>query len=211
MTTTPSNESPRRAGRIAIIAWLLLVTALAAVNYLSLSSLSREVVLRSNDAQIADLQNRFKSAEQQLEGLQRRPAAVGPAELSTVQRTLESRLSKIEQDLNAGVQPEELALLRSRLKTVEAKIAKATRALASQSTASTQATPVVPEPPFSVLGIEMRGGERVLSIMPSGLNSLAQARLLRIGDVQDNWRLDGLTGNAADFRVDGRAQRIVVP
>lgn len=210
MTTQP-NESPRRAGRIAVIAWLLLVTVLAAVNYVSVSSLSRRVALSSNDAQIVDLQNRLQSAEQRLEELRQRPAAVSSAELSTLQRTLESRLSKVEQELKDGAQAEELALLQSRLKTVEAKIAKATRVLASRATASIPTTPTVPEPPFSVLGIEMRGGERVLAIMPAGVNSLAQVRLLRIGDVQDNWRLDGLAGNAADFRVDGRAQRLVVP
>lgn len=56
--------------------------------------------------------------------------------------------------------------------------------------------------------IELRGGERLLSLLPTGSHSLAEVRLLRVGETYGAWRLEALNGNTAEFRIDGRVQHI---
>ena len=46
--------------------------------------------------------------------------------------------------------------------------------------------PVVMTPPFDVVGIEVRGGERFLSIAPAGSTRLDQISLIRPGDVRQS-------------------------
>ena len=69
----------------------------------------------------------------------------------------------------------------------------------------------MPEPPFRVLGVELRGGERFLSITSTAAASLAGARLLREGDADGGWHLQSIEARAAVFRVDGQVQRLAVP
>ena len=42
--------------------------------------------------------------------------------------------------------------------------------------------PAPQPPPFTVIGIEYRGGERFLSVAPSGSTQLSQINLIRPGD-----------------------------
>ncbi|MDR2112571.1 MAG: hypothetical protein LBQ62_05665, partial [Candidatus Accumulibacter sp.] len=55
------------------------------------------------------------------------------------------------------------------------------------------------EPSFRVIGIERRADERFLSILPGRTDSLALARLLRVGDTADGWRLDAIEESSATF------------
>lgn len=65
-------------------------------------------------------------------------------------------------------------------------------------------------PPFTVVGVEYRGGERFLSVAPPGSTRLSQLFLVRPGDMIDgsNWRLSSLDDSRAQFNING-ASRIV--
>lgn len=67
-------------------------------------------------------------------------------------------------------------------------------------------------PPFTVLGIESRGGEMFASIAPSHSKSysLSQVKLLRIGDSYKNWHLRNIKNNAVVFNVGTRQQVITI-
>ena len=71
--------------------------------------------------------------------------------------------------------------------------------------------PKTPEPPFSVAGLELRGGERFLSIAAPGVAAVRELRLLREGDAIGAWQLQVIEAHAAVFRVDGQTQRIALP
>ncbi|MEN1550966.1 hypothetical protein AAIH73_35040, partial [Pseudomonas aeruginosa] len=60
-------------------------------------------------------------------------------------------------------------------------------------------------PPFSILGVEYRGGERFLSVAPPGSTQLSQIYLIRQGDAVagTNWRLTDLDDRTAHFDVAG--------
>jgi len=61
------------------------------------------------------------------------------------------------------------------------------------------------------LGVELRGGERFLSITSTAAASLAGARLLREGDAEGGWQLQSIEAQAGVFQVNGQTQRVAVP
>lgn len=56
-------------------------------------------------------------------------------------------------------------------------------------------------PPFSVLSVESRGGERFLAVAPPDSRSLTDVRLLHSGEQLGTWNLKVLEPNSAIFAV----------
>ncbi|WP_329006651.1 methyl-accepting chemotaxis protein [Pseudomonas aeruginosa] len=69
--------------------------------------------------------------------------------------------------------------------------------------------PIEP-PPFSILGVEYRGGERFLSVAPPGSTQLSQIYLIRQGDAVagTTWRLTDLDDRTAHFDVAGASRSV---
>lgn len=76
----------------------------------------------------------------------------------------------------------------------------------SRSTPKPAQTVVKLSPPFQVIGLEVRGGERFLSIAPNGSTRLEQISLIRPGDTRYDWQLRTLGSNTAEFQVNGTTQ-----
>lgn len=68
------------------------------------------------------------------------------------------------------------------------------------------------DPPFTVVGIEYRGGERFLSVGPLDSTRLSQLYLIQPGDTVagTSWRLKALENNSARFDVAGTPQVVTV-
>ncbi|WP_122256929.1 MULTISPECIES: hypothetical protein, partial [Pseudomonas syringae group] len=71
--------------------------------------------------------------------------------------------------------------------------------------ATAQAKAAEVPPPFSVVGVEYRGGERFLSVAPPGSTQLSQLNLIRPGDMVagSNWQLNSLDDSRALFSING--------
>ncbi|KUM40199.1 hypothetical protein AR540_12730 [Pseudomonas sp. EpS/L25] len=72
--------------------------------------------------------------------------------------------------------------------------------------------PIETPPPFTVVGIEYRGGERFLSVAPPGSTQLSELYLVRPGDNVGGtrWRLANLDDRQAQFSVDGATRTLSV-
>ena len=101
-----------------------------------------------------------------------------------------------------------LQALQARVGDIEARMKRT--AAAPRRTAEL-AKPKLPEPPFNVVGVELRGGERFLSVTAPKASSVLDVWLLREGDAVGAWHLLAIEARAAVFRVDGQAQRIALP
>ncbi|BBP60102.1 chemotaxis protein [Pseudomonas sp. St316] len=64
-----------------------------------------------------------------------------------------------------------------------------------------RAKPAPLSPPFSILGVESRGGERFLAVAPPDSRSLKDIQLLHNGEQLGTWQLKALEPNAAIFAV----------
>ena len=73
------------------------------------------------------------------------------------------------------------------------------------------ATSAIPKQPFRVLGVELRGGERWLSVRPKADGSLAATQFLREGEAIGDWRLLSIDAHAALFDVNGLRVRVALP
>ncbi|PMX26681.1 MULTISPECIES: chemotaxis protein [unclassified Pseudomonas] len=69
--------------------------------------------------------------------------------------------------------------------------------------------PVPLSPPFSVLSVESRGGERFLAIAPHDSRSLSDVRLLHSGEQLGAWHLKILEPNSAIFAVAAQPDQTV--
>lgn len=64
-------------------------------------------------------------------------------------------------------------------------------------------------PPFSVLSVESRGGERFLAVAPPDSRSLMEVRLLHSGEQFGAWSLKVLESNSAIFAVAAQPDQTV--
>lgn len=63
-------------------------------------------------------------------------------------------------------------------------------------------------PPFTLVSTERRGGQTYAVILPAGEGSLAQLRMLSPGESLSGWTLVSVSGNQAEFQVNGQVQRL---
>ena len=209
----PSERSSRtRWLKIAATVWLLLTSTLAVVNSVGLSRLTEQAEASAQDPQVQALGLRLADLEQQVDADRRRPASLSQADFATAQQVLDERIARIEAAQSADSLAIDLQTLQARVHGIETRLEKARKTTAVAARRAPEATkPPVPVPPFQVVGVELRGGERFLSVAPMAATSLGSVRLLREGDAEAGWHLQSIEARAAVFRVDGQVQRLAVP
>lgn len=107
---------------------------------------------------------------------------------------LRARLEQVEQQLLD-------------LKTQPSPLPPSLFATKPKKTARPKPAPL--SPPFSVLGVESRGGERFLAIAPPDSRSLTDVRLLHSGEQLGAWYLKVLEPNSAIFAVVAQPNQTV--
>ncbi|WP_298432649.1 hypothetical protein [Ottowia sp.] len=197
--------------KIAAAAWLLLVSVLAVVNSVGLSRLSEQSQASAQDAHMQALNTRVAELEQQSAASKSQPKPVTQPDFEAARKALDERLSQVEQAQTADNRAGNLQALQARMGDIEARLKKAATPVAAPRRTAEAVKPKAPEPPFSVAGLELRGGERFLSIAAPGVAAVRELRLLREGDAIGAWQLQVIEAHAAVFRVDGQTQRIVLP
>lgn len=117
-------------------------------------------------------------------------------------------VQELRDGLAARATEAELTALRARLEQVEQKLldlnSKPSPPLppsAAKPKKTALPKPIPLSPPFSVLGVESRGGERFLAITPHDSRTLGDVRLLHSGEQSSTWRLKALEPTSAIFAV----------
>ncbi|EHQ5004357.1 hypothetical protein KQ054_002932 [Salmonella enterica] len=65
-------------------------------------------------------------------------------------------------------------------------------------------------PPFTLVSTELRGGQTYAVILPAGEGGWAQLRMLSPGESVSGWTLVNVSGNHAEFQVNGQVQRLTL-
>ena len=205
------NAGRARWLKITAAAWLLLVSILAVVNSVGLSRLSEQSQASAQDAHMQALNTRVAELEQQSAASKSQPKPVTQPDFEAARKALDERLSQVEQAQTADNRAGDLQALQARMGDIEARLKEAATPVAAPRRTAEAVKPKAPEPPFSVAGLELRGGERFLSIAAPGVAAVRELRLLREGDAIGAWQLQVIEAHAAVFRVDGQTQRIALP
>ena len=209
---TPIPESRVRLLWLLAVVWLSLVSVLLLVNHVALSRLRKDAHASVQRTELMTLLDSLGALEQQLSAMKHQPAPVSQSSFTSARQSLDERLVRVEQLLANTAAASDFTRLQDRITAIEAGLAKARKAPSlAPPRAPVADQPPLLAPPFAVLGTELRGGQQFLSIAPVGTHALSQVRVLRPGEAEANWTLESLEGHAAQFRIDGRLQRIEVP
>jgi len=126
-------------------------------------------------------------------------------------------IQELRDGLTARATAADMTALRARLEQVEHQLLelKPQPSTPPSTPAATRAKktahpkPVSLSPPFSVLSVESRGGERFLAVAPADSRSLMEVRLLHSGEPLGAWQLKVLEPNSAIFAVAAQPDQTV--
>jgi len=140
-------------------------------------------------------------------------------ELRELAHSVDARLAGFQSQLDDA--PPDLSAIHEQLKALDERIdhlsdrlSKITRQAAPvtrHSPAKSSQNNPLPEPAFMLLGAEMRGNERLLSLVPKANPALSHAQLVRVGETVDGWRLQSLDGRHATFEHNGQVRKLSLP
>lgn len=215
MNAEASLSTPRRASwtRIVVATWAGILSLVTAVNSVGLSRLSDRVHETARTGQVEHLTEHMAALEQRVAAAERGLAVVNRANPGAEIQSLRQRLDELEAVQAHADQAAESSALLDRVRRIEARLGRLRSHAPTAAPRPRPAPPVestLPEPPFDVVGVELRGGERYLAISPKGAADLPQVRLLRQGDTEAGWKLDTIEATGGVFRMDGRLRRIPV-
>ncbi len=213
MTTSQTERSHRTTLlRVAAATWLLLISAVVVIDHVILSTRAD----RTEDAvpamQLSELEAQLAELAREIEQQRQEPAALPLGRYESERVALDQRLEALEQAVDDRPTID-LQSLQTRIDRLEVRLATVRSAptAASRPPVRAPARPRPIEPSFRVIGVELRAGERFLSILPADAAALAQARLLRAGETEAGWRLEVMEDGAAVFRHGDEVRRLTVP
>ena len=214
MITTAHTERSHRTTvlRVAAASWLLFISAVVVIDHVILSTRADRTEDAVPGMQLSELEAQLAELAHELEQQWQEPAALPLERYASERVALDQRLAALEQAL--GDRPTiDLQSLQTRIDRLEVSLAAVRSApkAASRPPVRAPARPRPVEPSFRVIGVELRAGERFLSILPADAAALAQARLLRAGETEAGWRLEVMEDGGAVFRHGDEVRRLTVP
>lgn len=164
--------------------------------------------LQRDSSALKDAQEKLQYALKDLKQM----VDTGEQQANTLDPMLDQWAQEIQElrdGLAARATVADLTALRARLEHVEQQLL-GLKTLSSTPPPTSSTTklkktirpkPAPLSPPFSVLSVESRGGERFLAVAPHDSRSLTDVRLLHSGEQLGAWHLKVLEPNSAVFAV----------
>lgn len=203
--------------------WLVIVNiALFFINA-EISGLTQAVDQSENVATMQSLQIRQVDLSAQLENIDGKftdASAIAYAGLQALSNTVDQRFSQIKTDLQ-NIKPD-LSAVYERLDQLDETVGQLSKSRESAPIVSAAkpspkpaANTVKPQTPaalsFVLLGAELRGGEKLLSLSPTTSSVLSDVRLIRVGESVDGWTLQTFDGSHATFEKSGHSRKLTLP
>ena len=167
--------------------------------------------LQHDSSALKDAQEKLQYALKDLKQM----VDTGEQQANTLDPMLDQWAQEIQElrdGLAACATQADLTALRARLEQVEQQTKSFPPPPTPSSTKpkkTVRPNPAPLSPPFSVLSVESRGGERFLVVAPHDSRSLTDVRLLHSGEQQGAWRLKILEPNSAIFAVAAQPDQTV--
>ncbi|MFS2071260.1 chemotaxis protein [Pseudomonas sp. CT11-2] len=172
--------------------------------------------LQHDSSALKDAQEKLQYALKDLKQM----VDTGEQQANTLDPMLDQWAQEIQElrdGLAARATMADMTALRARLEQVEQQLldlkAQPSRPPLTPSATKPKQTarpkPVPLSPPFSVLSVESRGGERFLAVAPHDSRSLMDVRLLHTDEQLGTWHLKVLEPNSAIFAVAAQPDQTV--
>jgi len=197
--------------RMAVVAWLTLLSVGLVALALSLTRLDAQRRQDAPDAQIAELQARALELEAFRAAVEATSAVVTESDFQVMRDHWQQQWDTLDQRQQDLASATDLTVLQNRLDALVQQINTAKPVVTKPRPRAAKPGAAPAAPTFQLLGIEMRGGERFLAIQPNDTTGLADVRLLRVGDAEGRWQLEILEPRSALFRVGQQTRRLPLP
>lgn len=214
MNTVPSAQRSTAAVIVQSLLWLWLIglSVIVALGYFAINDQTDQERL---DFRLQRLEVQSAGLAETIEAIQQRPTVATAADLKDTRQILEARAAQVEKTLSGYAAADDLQALRTEVEQIKKARQTATRVAAPiQPRVSRKPAAAKPEPPLPlrVVGIELRAGQRSVSIAPIGGDfSPDQLQVLLPGDAVGPWRLQAIEGNAAVFQAGEQTRRVAIP
>ncbi|QPI43587.1 hypothetical protein [Pectobacterium aroidearum] len=200
--------------RLLVWVWLSVLTAFAVLNYRATADLVKREQVDASLQQVRVLEGRLTELADNIRALEARPLPASATALRSMQQSLETRIAQMEQKQENYASTQVVQTLRDELAQFKSQ-QKA--AIQSAPTTSRTTNPAATAPrkmpfPFRILGLELRAGQRMVSIAPaSGEPAPEQIQLVLPGETVSQWRLETIDGDTAIFSRAGQTRRLAIP
>ncbi|UUE10734.1 hypothetical protein NMX13_03845 [Dickeya zeae] len=215
------NNAPTSLKRTAaaiswflIYAWVSVLTVFISLSYRAIADLAERKQVDASLQQIRVLEESVTELADSMRVLQTHTLPVSATALRELQQHVENRLAQIEQKQENQASTQAVQTLRDEFEQL-----KSQQAVAIPNTATTShiarpaATASKKMPfPFRILGLELRAGQRMVSIAPaSGEPAPTQIQVVLPGETVGQWRLKTIDGDTAIFSHAGQTHRLAIP
>ena len=222
---------PTRTTLIFSLCLIALASVLAYENH-QLSLVSNDLAATADKDSLNALLTRLTKVDERLDAVDGKHLVTND-DFRSGQQALSNRIDAIQayakqaskntQDLSMRVTAaeEQVMVLKASIEMIDIRLQELSKpqtteppaAVSPPKTVIRKKPPPAPQPPpFTVIGIEYRGGERFLSVAPSGTTQLSQINLIRPGDgvTGTAWKLKSMDGRLAHFEVAGLSRTLTV-
>lgn len=177
--------------------------------------LSKEMnsLQQHRDAQAMALNERAMQLDALLQRVEQLESDLADAQDQKVSVQIDALTTRLDElaaatDVRFSAVFEKQATLEGAIETVDAEADMTEKPTKAQpQTAERRPTP--PSPPFTITGLERRGGRSYLGVTSGDPINLNDIRLISEGDSLGPWHLTAINSHSAAFSVNG--QRVVVP
>ena len=222
---------PTRTTLILSLCLVVLASALAYENH-QLSQLASNLETTAGKDLIDALLTRLAKVDERLDAVDGKHLVTND-DFRSGQQALSNRIDTVQayakqatettQDLSLRVTAaeEQVMVVKASIEMIDIRLQELSKPLTTEPPVVApppkpvirKKPPPAPQPPpFTVIGIEYRGGERFLSVAPPGSTQLSQINLIRPGDgvTGTAWKLKSMDGRLAHFEVAGLSRTLTV-
>ena len=222
---------PTRTTLIFSLCLIALASVLAYENH-QLSLVSNNLASTADKDSLNALLTRLAKVDERLDAVDGKHLVTND-DFRSGQQALSNRIDTVQayakqasettQDLSLRVTAaeEQVMVLKASIEMIDIRLQELSKPQASEPPVVApppkpvirKKPPPAPQPPpFTVIGIEYRGGERFLSVAPPGTTQLSQINLIRPGDgvTGTSWKLKSMDGRLAHFEVAGLSRTLTV-
>ena len=209
-------QSPRRPITAVVLQslmwlWLISLSVFVALGY---QAVNEQADQKRLDSRLQHLEAQAASLAEAIEAIQQRPTVATAAELKDTRELLEARAVQVEKALSSYAAADDLQALRTEVEQIKTRqtVTRAAAPTLPRSPSRPSAKPEPPPLPFRIVGVELRAGQRSLSVAPSsGDFTPDRLQVLLPGDVVGSWRLQAVEGNSAVFQTGDQTRRVAIP
>nr|WP_314486788.1 methyl-accepting chemotaxis protein [uncultured Pseudomonas sp.] len=222
---------PTRTTLIFSLCLIALASVLAYENH-QLSLVSNDLAATADKDSLNALLTRLTKVDERLDAVDGKHLVTND-DFRSGQQALSNRIDAVQayakqatettQDLSLRVTAaeEQVMVVKASIEMIDIRLQELSKPQASEPPVVApppkpvirKKPPPAPQPPpFTVIGIEYRGGERFLSVAPPGSTQLSQINLIRPGDgvTGTAWKLKSMDGRLAHFEVAGLSRTLTV-